>query len=65
MGEGKGILQPHHLLDGLATVIGTDDDRKLADDPFFDVLKSAQVSILSWICFDLFCFVLLLILLGF
>ncbi|KAM0947640.1 putative sucrose synthase [Dioscorea sansibarensis] len=45
MGEGKGILQPHHLLDGLATVIGTDDDRKLADDPFFDVLKSAQEAI--------------------
>ncbi|KAJ0978454.1 hypothetical protein J5N97_013928 [Dioscorea zingiberensis] len=43
--QGKGILQPHHLIDGLTTVLGTDDDRKLADDPFFEAIKSAQEAI--------------------
>nr|AMN16537.1 sucrose synthase [Albuca bracteata] len=41
--QGKGILQPHHLLDGLATVITEND--ALADGSFFEVLKSSQEAI--------------------
>ncbi|OAY72099.1 Sucrose synthase 4 [Ananas comosus] len=42
MGEGKGILQPHHLLDALATI---EDSTKLSEGPFFEFLKSAQEAI--------------------
>ncbi|XP_072984097.1 sucrose synthase 4-like isoform X1 [Typha latifolia] len=43
MGQGKGLLQPHHLLDGLATI--DDHGRKLSEGPFFEVIKSAQEAI--------------------
>lgn len=43
MGQGKGILQPHHLLDEFSSVIAEDRGRKLEDGPFFEVLKTAQV----------------------
>nr|XP_010938368.1 LOW QUALITY PROTEIN: sucrose synthase 4 [Elaeis guineensis] len=44
MGKGKGILQPHDLLDALATI---DDHGRhhLSEGPFFEVLKSAQEAI--------------------
>ncbi|CAA7388872.1 unnamed protein product [Spirodela intermedia] len=45
MGQGKGILQPHHLLDELSNVIAEDHGRKLEDGPFFEVLKTAQEAI--------------------
>ncbi|PKA57700.1 Sucrose synthase 4 [Apostasia shenzhenica] len=37
--QGKGILLPHHLLDGLA------DNQTLAEGSFFEILKSAQEAI--------------------
>ncbi|URD91599.1 hypothetical protein MUK42_00734 [Musa troglodytarum] len=42
--QGKGLLQPHHLLDALAT-LGDDARTKLSEGPFSDVLKSAQEAI--------------------
>nr|AEH27530.1 putative sucrose synthase [Amorphophallus konjac] len=45
MGQGKGILQPHHLLDEFSSVIAEDRGRKLEDGPFFEVLKTAQEAI--------------------
>ncbi|KAH0449017.1 hypothetical protein IEQ34_022817 [Dendrobium chrysotoxum] len=41
--QGKSILQPHDLLDGLSAVLA--DDKKLAEDSFFEILKSAQEAI--------------------
>ncbi|CAM8965480.1 unnamed protein product [Rhodiola kirilowii] len=44
--QGKGILQPHHLVDELDKIIGEDEARKLLrDGPFGEVLKSAQATI--------------------
>ncbi|XP_072974748.1 sucrose synthase 4 [Typha angustifolia] len=44
VGQGKGILQPHHLLDGLESV--EDHGRqKLSEGPFLEVIKSAQEAI--------------------
>uniref|UniRef100_A0A7N0R9Y4 Sucrose synthase n=1 Tax=Kalanchoe fedtschenkoi TaxID=63787 RepID=A0A7N0R9Y4_KALFE len=44
--QGKGILQPHHLLDELDKLIGEDEGKKmLRDGPFGEVLKSAQEAI--------------------
>ncbi|KAK3004679.1 hypothetical protein RJ639_018705 [Escallonia herrerae] len=44
--QGKGILQPHHLIDEIDNVIGDDAARqKLSDGPFSEVLKSAQEAI--------------------
>ncbi|KAG8389515.1 hypothetical protein BUALT_Bualt02G0237400 [Buddleja alternifolia] len=41
--QGKGILQPHHLIDELDNIIGEDSARQtLRDGPFSEVLKSAQ-----------------------
>nr|DAD38132.1 TPA_asm: hypothetical protein HUJ06_008773 [Nelumbo nucifera] len=46
MDQGKGILQPHHLLDELANDVGEDKGRKkLTDSPFSEILKSAQEAI--------------------
>ncbi|XP_010269598.1 PREDICTED: sucrose synthase 2 [Nelumbo nucifera] len=46
MGQGKGILQPHHLTDELANVVGDDKGRKkLTEGPFSEVLRSAQEAI--------------------
>nr|XP_018678891.1 PREDICTED: sucrose synthase 4-like [Musa acuminata subsp. malaccensis] len=42
--QGKGLLQPHHLLDALAT-LGYDARTKLSEGPFSDVLKSAQEAV--------------------
>nr|QNU13189.1 SUS2 [Paeonia suffruticosa] len=44
--QGKGILQPHHLIDELDKTVG-DDHAKLAliDGPFSEVLRSAQEAI--------------------
>ncbi|MBA0852338.1 hypothetical protein Goshw_004011, partial [Gossypium schwendimanii] len=45
--QGKGILQPHTLIDELENVIGDDKAReKLSDGPFSEVLKSAQEAII-------------------
>ncbi|KAL4603551.1 hypothetical protein ACB092_10G131800 [Castanea dentata] len=45
--QGKGILQPHTLIDELDSVIGDDPSRlKLKDGPFGEVLKSAQEAII-------------------
>jgi sucrose synthase len=47
--QGKGILQPHTLIDELDNVIGDDQTRlDLTDGPFSEVLKSAQVSFSSF-----------------
>ncbi|XP_034686223.1 sucrose synthase 2-like [Vitis riparia] len=44
--QGKGILQPHHLIDELDKVVGKDEGmQKLRDSPFSKVLKSAQEAI--------------------
>lgn len=42
MSQGKGMLQPHHLVDALAT-LGDDGRTKLSEGPFSEVLRSAQV----------------------
>ncbi|ONL97874.1 sucrose synthase2 [Zea mays] len=42
--KGKGILQPHHILDALDEVQGS-GGRALAEGPFLDVLRSAQEAI--------------------
>ncbi|KAI3526865.1 hypothetical protein L1887_06131 [Cichorium endivia] len=45
--QGKGILQPHHLLDEIENTIGDHTSRqKLTDGPFGDILKSAQEGII-------------------
>ncbi|KAG5567769.1 hypothetical protein RHGRI_003076 [Rhododendron griersonianum] len=45
--QGKGLLQPHHLIDELDKVIGVDGRAQLtlSDGPFGEVLKSAQEAI--------------------
>lgn len=44
MAQGKGILQPHDLIDELEKVITDNEARqKLSEGPFGEVLKSAQV----------------------
>lgn len=44
MAQGKGILQPHHLVDELENIIGYDESKKaLNDGPFSEVLRCAQV----------------------
>lgn len=44
--QGKGMLQPHHLLDELDNIIGDDEGRQeLRDGPFSEVLKTAQEAI--------------------
>ncbi|KAL0435912.1 UNVERIFIED_CONTAM: Sucrose synthase 2 [Sesamum radiatum] len=46
--QGKGILQPHHLIDELENIIGDDAaaaKTKLSDGPFNEVLQSAQEAI--------------------
>ncbi|XP_030543188.1 sucrose synthase 2 [Rhodamnia argentea] len=44
--QGKGILQPHHLLDELENIISEDEGKNsLIDGPFSEVLKSAQEAI--------------------
>ncbi|KAL5723077.1 sucrose synthase [Ranunculus cassubicifolius] len=43
--QGKGILQPHHLIDELEAVLGEKGCEKLADGPFCDVLKNTQEAI--------------------
>uniref|UniRef100_A0A0D9VTU5 Sucrose synthase n=1 Tax=Leersia perrieri TaxID=77586 RepID=A0A0D9VTU5_9ORYZ len=42
--QGKGILQPHHILDALDEVQGS-GGRALVEGPFLDVLRSAQEAI--------------------
>ncbi|THU70226.1 hypothetical protein C4D60_Mb08t22780 [Musa balbisiana] len=42
--QGKGMLQPHHLVDALAT-LGDDGRTKLSEGPFSEVLRSAQEAI--------------------
>ena len=42
--QGKKILQPHQLLDGLVEVVGENDERQnLHVGLFGDVLRSTQV----------------------
>ncbi|GAV91439.1 Glycos_transf_1 domain-containing protein/Sucrose_synth domain-containing protein [Cephalotus follicularis] len=44
--QGKGILQPHSLIDELDNIIGDDQAKiNLRDGPFGEVLKSAQEAI--------------------
>ncbi|CAH2072002.1 unnamed protein product [Thlaspi arvense] len=44
--QGKGILQPHNLIDELESIIGDDATKKtLADGPFGEILKSAMEAI--------------------
>ncbi|XP_015891967.3 sucrose synthase 2 [Ziziphus jujuba] len=44
--QGKGILQPHHLIDEVDNVISDDQARlKLSDGPFGEVIRSAQEAI--------------------
>ncbi|WOL06669.1 hypothetical protein Cni_G15403 [Canna indica] len=42
--QGKGLLQPHHLIDALAE-LGDDGRAKLSEGPFSEVLRSAQEAI--------------------
>ncbi|KAL6978366.1 Sucrose synthase 2 [Sarracenia purpurea var. burkii] len=45
--QGKGILQPHHLIDELDSIIGDDKaNLSLTNGPFGEVLKSAQEAII-------------------
>lgn len=53
--QGKGILQPHHLVCELAEVIKNDEAmEKLSDSPFTTILESVQVDshsvVSNWIC---------------
>ncbi|KAL5791865.1 hypothetical protein ACOSP7_000459 [Xanthoceras sorbifolium] len=43
--QGKGILQPHVLLDELENVIGEEDRHQMRDDPLSGILKAAQEAI--------------------
>ncbi|EFH51183.1 hypothetical protein ARALYDRAFT_490342 [Arabidopsis lyrata subsp. lyrata] len=44
--QGKGILQPHNLIDELESVIGDDATKQsLSDGPFGEILKSAMEAI--------------------
>ncbi|KAF5178563.1 Sucrose synthase [Thalictrum thalictroides] len=43
--QGKGILQPHHIIDELTEAIGKEGGQKLKDSAFSDVLTSAQEAI--------------------
>ena len=54
MAQGKCLLQPHHLIDGLENVIGEDKGKKiLSDGPFSEVLRSAQVFFFHFfVCFS-------------
>lgn len=45
VGQGKGILQPHHLVDGL-TIADDLGKMKLTGGPFNEVIKSAQEAII-------------------
>lgn len=46
MAQGKGLLQPHHLIDELEKVIGDEKSKQiLSDGPFSEVLTSAQEAI--------------------
>merc|ERR1711915_454672 len=50
--QGKKILQPHHLLDGLTEVLGENDElQTLKYGLFGDVLRSTQEAIIlpPWI----------------
>ncbi|KAJ7977602.1 Sucrose synthase [Quillaja saponaria] len=45
--QGKGILQPHSLIDELENIIGNDEaGKKLSDGPFSEILKSSQEAII-------------------
>ncbi|XVF72663.1 hypothetical protein PTKIN_Ptkin12aG0138100 [Pterospermum kingtungense] len=45
--QGKGILQPHTLIDELDNIMGDEQARqRLSDGPFSEVLKSAQEAII-------------------
>lgn len=47
MAQGKGILQPHHLIDELESSIGDGSCKKhLRDGPFGQILQSTQVCLL-------------------
>lgn len=48
MAQGKGILQPHHLIDELESSIGDEDSGKhhLRDGLFGQILQSTQVRFL-------------------
>lgn len=54
MAQGKGILQPHDLIDELEKVI-TDYEARLllSEGPFGEVVKSAQVCSNSYLFFSL------------
>lgn len=44
--QGKGMLQPHHLIDELDNIVCDDaGKKKLSDGPFGEILKSAQEAI--------------------
>lgn len=53
MAQGKGILQPHHLIDEVDNVNSDDQStQNLIDGPFGDVIKSAQVTVpFTALCF--------------
>lgn len=52
MSQGKGILQPHVLIDELDNIIGDDESRQqLSNGPFGEVLKAAQVDFLLYLFF--------------
>ncbi|CAA3026123.1 sucrose synthase 2 [Olea europaea subsp. europaea] len=44
--QGKGMLQPHHLIDELDNIVCDDaGKKKLSDGPFGEILKAAQEAI--------------------
>ncbi|XP_028794903.1 sucrose synthase 2-like [Neltuma alba] len=48
LGQGKGILQPHNLIDELENIIREDQaSQELKDSQFCEILKSAQDAIVS------------------
>lgn len=55
MDQGKGILYPHNLIDELDNITCDDEARQsLKDGPFSEVLKTAQVHLItppSWMYF--------------
>lgn len=47
MHQGKGMLQPHQILAEYNSAIPESDKEKLKDGAFEDVLKAAQVNIIT------------------
>lgn len=61
MAQGKGILQPHSLIDELENILGEDPATlDLKNGPFGQIIKSAKVTFTTFLFVQQFIFLLLL-----